>query len=164
MQKQWVPLSTTHKWKLCFIMEIAMRKAITNQPIIEETKYDNTIALQPDIENIKEEIAGLFKAGKYEFFEDGMESRFSKGLISAIEKYDVLAIEIISNLILSEKVSPEVASEALRWIGKIEHNATYENRLYLLEQSLKCSSARVRDGAGLGISNQKSAVASISKR
>lgn len=107
----------------------------------------------------------MFISGKYEFFEDGMESRFSKGLVSAIEKYGELAIEIISDLILSEKVSPEVASEALRWIGKIEHNATYENRLYLLEQSLKCSSARVRDGAILGLSflNDFSAIDSIKK-
>ena len=118
----------------------------------EHQEFDSATTTYINSQKVMDEIRSLFIAGREEFFEDGMESRFSKGLISTIEKYDDLAIDAISDLILSEKVSPEVASEALRWIGKIEHNATYENRLHLLEQSLKCSSAKVRDGAILGLS------------
>jgi hypothetical protein len=118
----------------------------------EHQEFDNATTIYINPQKVIDEIKPLFIAGREEFFEDGMESRFSKGLISAIEKYDDLAIDVISDLILGEKISPEVASEALRWIGKIEHNATYENRLHLLEQSLKCSSAKVRDGAILGLS------------
>jgi hypothetical protein len=129
----------------------------------ENQEFDSATTTYINPQRIMDEIESLFISGREEFFEDGMESRFSKGLISTIEKYYDLAIDAISDLILSEKVSPEVASEALRWIGKIEHNATYENRLHLLEQSLKCSSAKVRDGAILGLSflNDFRAIGSI---
>ena len=76
-----------------------MRKILANTSLVEATEFDDTIIIQPDIEKVRYELERLFISGKYEFFEDGMESRFSKGLISVIEKYDVLTIEIISDLI-----------------------------------------------------------------
>jgi len=128
-----------------------VRKVLKNKPLVEAI-FDSATTTYINPQKVMDEIESLFIAGREEFFEDGMESRFSKGLISAIEKYDDLAIDAISDLILSEKVSPEVASEALRWIGYIDDDATYESRLHLLEESLKCLSPRVRDGAGLGLS------------
>ncbi len=60
---------------------------------------------------------------------------------------------ILTRLIAIEQVNAEVASESLRWLGHIEHPKTYDNRLWLLERSLFCSSARVRDGAALGLAS-----------
>jgi len=128
-----------------------MRKVLENKPLVEAI-FDSATTTYINPQKVMDEIKSLFIAGREEFFEDGMESRFSKGLISAIGKYGELAIDVISDLILGEKVSPEVASEALRWIGYIDDDATYESRLHLLKESLKCSSPRVRDGAGLGLS------------
>ena len=101
---------------------------------------------------ISSEIEALFIAGKEEYFEDGFESDFSRGLISCVQKYGVDAIEAITCFIVYEKVSPEVASEALRWLGEINHPDSYKFRLWLLEHCLSCSSSRVRDGAILGLS------------
>jgi hypothetical protein len=132
--------------------DFTMRKVLANTSLVEATEFDDTIIIQPDIEKVRYELERLFIAGREEFFKDGMESRFSKGLILAIEKYGEIAIAVISDLILAERVSSEVASEALRWIGDIDDNSTYERRFNLLKESLKCSSPRVRDGAGLGLS------------
>jgi hypothetical protein len=96
-------------------------------------------------------ISYLFKAGKEERFEDGKESNFSRSLVSFIYEYEISALEIIGDLILNKKVEAEPASEALRWLGLIEHSATYFYRLTLLEQALSSSSPQIRDGAALGL-------------
>jgi hypothetical protein len=99
------------------------------------------------------EIEAIFWSAKEEFFEDGMESDFSKKLCSTVVKYGSDAIEVITSLIVYDKVCPEVASESLRWLGKIKHSESYEFRLWLLERSLNLSSGIVRDGAILGLAS-----------
>jgi hypothetical protein len=96
-------------------------------------------------------LEALFRAGKEEVFEDGMESSFSKELTMLIRKYGNAAVEVITCLIVYEKVTPEVAGEALRWIGYTEHTESYLYRRWLLERSLSLPSARVQDGATLGL-------------
>lgn len=103
-------------------------------------------------EIIYSELETLFITGKEDYFEDGCESNFSRGLISCVQKYGNDAIEAITCFIVYEKISPEVASEALRWLGEINHPESYKFRLWLLERSLNCPSSRVRDGAILGLS------------
>ena len=112
-----------------------------------EYEYENIY-----VGNIYSEIEALFIAGKQEYFEDGVESKFSRGLVSCIQKYGDKAIEAITCVILYERVNPEVASEALRWLGEINHPESYKFRLWLLERSLSISSSKVRDGAILGLS------------
>ena len=104
-------------------------------------------------EYIYSQIESIFWEAKRENFEDGMESKFSQNLLSFIRKYSQDAIESITSLIVYEKVNPEVAGEALRWIGRIEHPDSYGFRRWLLERSIILPSARVRDGALLGIAS-----------
>ncbi len=97
-------------------------------------------------------LGTLCAAAKDQYFEDGMDSEFSIKLIEYIEQYGDYAINELAHLILNEIVVDEVASEALRQLGHIDHPASYKARLWLLEKSLlACSSAMVRDGALLGI-------------
>lgn len=120
--------------------------SVLRQPVDNATVFElNPAKLRRSIEN-------LFISARDEIFEDGMESRFSTELVSTIARYGDYALEVIESLILSESAIPEVASEALRWIGDTEHKATHEIRLRLLERSLSCSSPIVRDGAVLGLS------------
>ncbi|MEK7400298.1 MAG: HEAT repeat domain-containing protein, partial [Candidatus Poribacteria bacterium] len=95
----------------------------------------------------------LFTIDREEIFEDGMESDFSKELFYAIQKYGDPVIEILAELMDYEGVNIEIASEAMRWLGHIDHPPTYNKRLWLLERSLQHDSARVRDGALLGLSS-----------
>jgi hypothetical protein len=97
-------------------------------------------------------IENLFTAARNEVFEDGMESQFSKEFVSLLWRHGQLAILETARLIAGEKVDPNVASEALKWVGRINDKKTHSFRLWLLKRGLASSSAQVRDGAGLGLS------------
>jgi hypothetical protein len=109
-------------------------------------RYELSDVLYSKIENI-------FWIAKGEIFEDGMESSFSRELISFVERYGNTVLESITCLIVYERVDPEVSGEALRWLGRIEHAESYKYRRWLLERSLSLSSTRVRDGAILGLAS-----------
>jgi hypothetical protein len=114
---------------------------------------EHSTALQETPVEISRKIAALFEAAKDQYFEDGMESEFSKGLIALVEAYGSMAVHELAYLILFEKVNAEVASEALRWMGNMPHSVSFPFRLWLLERSLLCSSSMVRDGAILGLAS-----------
>ncbi|MCX5826295.1 MAG: HEAT repeat domain-containing protein [Deltaproteobacteria bacterium] len=99
------------------------------------------------------EIWALFEAANDEIFEDGIESRFSKDLIKLIITFGNDAVTFITDSIISGHANPEVASEALRWIGRMNHPQSYSNRLWLLESCLNCASSKMRDGAILGLAS-----------
>jgi HEAT repeat protein len=112
---------------------------------------ESSTVQQDRLEEIRLQTVALFEAAKDQRFEDGMESEFSNELVALVEKHDDAAIKAIAHFITSEIVNDEVASEALRWLGRLDHPTTYHARLRLLERSLFCSSARIRDGAALGL-------------
>jgi hypothetical protein len=117
----------------------------------DEHPRSSTI-LRPHSEEIGRKLWTLLEAAQDETFEDGMESDFSKGLTWLIQEYGTDAVEALAYFIVYEKADPEVSAETLRRLGLIEHPKTYNFRLWLLERSLQCSHARVRDAAGLGLS------------
>ena len=114
---------------------------------------ENYTAQQERPKEIDQRITILFEAAKEQDFEDGMESEFSKELVYLIKKYGNAAMETIADLIIYERVNAEVASEALRWLGHMDHPMSYHSRRWLLERSLGCSPAMVRDGAALGLAS-----------
>lgn len=117
----------------------------------QDVRLENSTAQQEVHKDFDQEILTLFEAAKEQNFEDGMESEFSKGLLDLVKGYGADAIEVLAPLIIDEKVNQEITSEALRWLGHIDHPPSHRHRLWLLERSLHCSSARVRDGATLGL-------------
>lgn len=141
------------------------QRLFSNQPITgtherytteEEEAYvwiesSTTVKAYPEL--LHQQLDRLFLAGREETFEDGMESSFSRMLLLFVREYGDVSIKALADLIIGEKVNPEVAAEALRWLGHLEHQPTYCSRLWLLEASLVCSSARIRDGAVLGIAS-----------
>ena len=104
-------------------------------------------------EVVMREIEALFAAARDEDFEDGMESRFSKGLVSMIRTHGNAATEAITSIIVQENANSEVVYEAMRWLGHIDDPPTYEERLCLLQRGLYYSLVRVRDGAALGLAS-----------
>ena len=88
---------------------------------------------------------------KNPIFHDGMESQFSRELTFHIENYGNNAISKLEDLIIGDKIDPEIAAEALRWIGRNTDKSTHDKRLQLLGNSLTCSSPLVREGALLGL-------------
>ena len=102
---------------------------------------------------LRAKLQAVFASGRLEFFEDGMDTQFSRGLVSSIEEYGAPAVEMVHDRIVHDKLNAEVASEALRWVGDIDQPHTHEARRRLLEDALGCSAARVRDGAGIGLAS-----------
>jgi hypothetical protein len=93
----------------------------------------------------------IFTEAKEEIFEDGMESYFSVNLSEFIKAYGHSAMEAIISIVLSNQSNMEVVSEALRVIGRLNHQLTYRERLWLLERCLYSDSAKIKDGAVLGL-------------
>lgn len=109
--------------------------------------------LEEDPAIIENQIRSIFESAKDEFFEDGMETAFSKNLEMIILKYGLSSIVAISKIVFDKQSNEEIVSEALRLLGRIQDQNSYNIRLWLLEQNLKNNSARIRDGALLGLAS-----------
>jgi len=104
-------------------------------------------------ERLAAEIGSLFAAARNERFEDGFDSILSLEVQRLAIANGEAALEIVSELILGERVAPEAAAEALACLGQVQSKATREARRRLLERCLACSSHVVRDGAVVGLSS-----------
>jgi hypothetical protein len=121
------------------------------KPSQEDEPSENATTQHDRPRELGEKLKALFNVGRQQAFEDGMESEFSRGLIALIKYYgDSTLVELIG-ILRNERVSEEALSEALRWIGRMNHPPTYESRRWALQHSLFHPSARVRDGAVLGV-------------
>src|SRR3989442_1458856 len=80
----------------------------------------------PSHSDIEDKIKALFEAAKEEIFEDGMESNFSRGLSTLVEQHGADAIVALARLIEIENRNDEIAAETLRWLGRLDHPASYE--------------------------------------
>lgn len=124
----------------------------TVKPLLWKLCTEDSVTAKPyEVQNLENEINSIFTNAKDEIFEDGIESNFSRSLINYIQIYNDLAIDALTTIILSNQHNASIFSEALRWIGKLEHPQTHFSRLLLLERCLFNKSYYIRDGALLGI-------------
>jgi hypothetical protein len=122
----------------------------TNSSLPDEPS-ENATNLHDRPTELTESFRALFTAGKDQIFEDGIESEFSKDLVRLIKKYGNDTLAELAYFIVYEKASAEVMAEALRWLGLMDHLPSYYWRRWLLERSIRSHSARIRDGAALGL-------------
>jgi hypothetical protein len=97
-----------------------------------------------------QEIRNLFDQGAHEFFQDGVESNFSRKLLRILRHYGQQAFQAIAEYLSSTNPQPDVTSEALRWLADYNDKTTFYSRWNILHDSLHSPSPRVRDGAILG--------------
>lgn len=103
---------------------------------------------------LREEFENLFHNAKNEVFESGMTTDFSQRLVFLLHRYGKDAISVLTELLLSDGVNPNVAAEALRWIGHIDMPSTHQERRWLLERALlKSHSVWIKDGAVIGLAS-----------
>ena len=101
-----------------------------------------------------EQFRWLFAIGREERFQTGMESHFSRTLLSLIDQHGESSFEILQELIFSPMVSIDVAAEACRWIGYIRNTESHTIRRKLLESVLlAANSAFLRDDASLALAS-----------
>jgi hypothetical protein len=108
---------------------------------------------------VNRELNFFLFAGKEQRFEDGVESEFSQNFVRIITRYKKIALDNLQKLIESQSINPEVLSEALRWLPRINDPSTYALRLSLITLSLFQPSSRVRDAATLALSSLADSVA-----
>jgi hypothetical protein len=99
---------------------------------------------------VTKEMLEVFRRGSEELFMDGYSSDFSRSLTKLIRKYGNSTVKIIANHILTGSASPDVISEALKWLSDFTEASTLSLRWHLLERTLRHPSPVVRDGAILG--------------
>lgn len=162
----WIPIPQSPK-QGAWIESVARTDLGVWRALVEKEKAPgaNTarkILVTPETENLtlpmtdqeaELRFESLFRSARESHFEDGMESEFSRYLISLVQAYGPVSKDILARLIEDRTISPEVLSEALRWLGRMEGESTYEARLWLLEKGLNSPDATVRDGAALGLAS-----------
>lgn len=118
---------------------------------------DDTSGLWFDYETVvNDALQELLTIGKTVIFEDGMNSRFSEYLtILLSSKHGVGAVEVISNLIIKEQVSPPIAREILKLFGDFEYpNPELARRIFdALLRGLNTRFVDIKDGAILGLAS-----------
>jgi hypothetical protein len=121
--------------------------------IIQQEEEQNSTTHRGHSENVEQAIEALCEAAQDEYFEDGMESEFSRGVVSLLKNSGDAGMAALAHLIVYGLVRPAIASEALRWLGRIVHPPSYNYRRWLLERSLTSASAAIRAGAALGLAS-----------
>ena len=87
-----------------------------------------------------------------EWFEDGIESVFSRTLSTLLYVYGDSVVAAVETFLNSPSANIEVAVEAVEWLGEANHPASHTYRKSLLEKLvLKSSSTRLRHGAAAGL-------------
>ncbi len=119
----------------------------------QEDFPESSTAAENNQNTVRQKIQDLVRSAKGEFFEDGMETGFSRGLFSVVATHEKHAVTELGRLILGGAATSEIASEALRWLGRMPDSKTYRARRWLLERCLLCPSPQVRDGAVLGLAS-----------
>lgn len=100
---------------------------------------------------VYQEVLDIFRAAAFETFEYGMESDFVAGLEALTGRFGSVVLAAIASIIMGGYAYPQVAAEALRWLGSVRDIETHQARLRLLERSLRSPSRWVRDGAAQGL-------------
>ncbi len=117
--------------------------------------HEMTPTQSPEIApDLPSQLVQLCFAAKDERFEDGYESDFSRQLVELLRQHSDETLAWLTTAILSDQINPEVAAEALRWVGNVPYPFSRLERRRLLERCLLHStSARIRDGALLGLAS-----------
>jgi hypothetical protein len=104
-----------------------------------------------DAEALARHTLALFRGTSSEQFDTGSESSLGRHVQQLVRQHPGAGPDALKDAILAGNVPSEAAWEALRWLGCMEHAQSRAARLWLLESCLQSSSARVRDGAALGL-------------
>lgn len=101
--------------------------------------------------DVRDRATRIFNSASWEEFETGTESYLARSLQALVRQHSTAAIDAIRELVLVSPVDGEAGWETLRWLGCLKHPPSRAARLWLLEQALESPSAKVRDGAVLGL-------------
>lgn len=101
---------------------------------------------------VEAKFAEAVALAREEWFEDGVESKFSRALSTLVFGYGDAAIAAVESFVLSPSSNIEIAVEAAQWLGEVAHHESHRYRRTLLERLLLTApSTRLRHGAAAGL-------------
>lgn len=130
---------------------VGISDAITTPPRIEYLA--NATKAGEGVQELTSHLEKLFRDWQELRFEDGMENDLSRLLWRLLMTHSTMLVEALASILIAEHVSPRVAAEALRHLGRFTHPPTHRDRLWLLGRALRSESPLGRDGAGLGLAH-----------
>jgi hypothetical protein len=130
---------------------LAISGATTTAPRIEHVA--SATEADREVKQLSADIARKFEEWRELRFEDGTENDVSRELWNLLSKRPSQTVEALTAIISAGQVSPRVAAEALRHVGRYTQPSTHRARLWLLAHSLRLSSPLGRDGAALGLAH-----------
>ena len=115
----------------------------------------DTAAMEMFWSNLAAQVREAFGRATGEIFEDGKESAFTRKIRALVKTRGVEVVRLVANVILSGSIRPDIASEALRVIGRLRDPQTHDERRLLLQKALFQESPYIRDGAVSGIAGMR---------
>ena len=130
---------------------ITKEMAAPQPPVYLTDRELDEALIKGQISNLHAEMISCFAGIRTGELEDGMTGDLGEKIINLVKVHKDLAIHLLAAIIYSKQVPADALSHALRWIGRIKHDETFHERLWLLRNCLKSSSPIIRDGAALGL-------------
>ncbi len=120
---------------------------VENLKLTEGSSASTSTAKDPFDEGtqLEQEISKRVLSAESEYFEDGMDSEFSRALHALVEEYGNRAVSIMTKRLV--KADPEVLTEAIRSLSLVDHSSTYIARRWFIEAALQSEYTIVRDAA-----------------
>ena len=104
-------------------------------------------------ESLEERVQALLNSGSLEEFEYGMENDFTRRIDTMVRSFGENFIRLLASFFLCRDINVEVASEALRCLGRIEDLSSYPMRIWFLCRCLFSQDSLLRDAAALGLAS-----------
>jgi hypothetical protein len=142
-------------WGKCNLTFSVRDFAAAAQPISASpgllSSTDALLGISPVVES---RLATMFAEARHAWFEDGVESEFSRAFSTLIHTYGDTAVSAVETLLSSPSINTEVAIEAEHELGELDHPPSLRYRRSLLERLLVTArSVRLRHGAAAGLAS-----------
>lgn len=99
------------------------------------------------------ESDSIFRLAASEVFEDGMENRTSQSLSSFVFRYSAAGVQHLATRLLSESMNQSTAADIVRVLGRIEHQPSHNDRVYIAECLLYSELPFARDAGAVALSD-----------
>jgi hypothetical protein len=146
IESLWNSCSTTFR-----IVELTAAAQPFDMPPGILNSTDAYLGISPVVEA---KLAELFAQARHSWFEDGVESEFSRAFSTLIHLYGDTAVSAVETFLSSPVTNVEVTIEAAHSLGEVEHPPSLRYRRSLLERLLLSThSVRLRHGAAAGLAS-----------
>jgi hypothetical protein len=96
-------------------------------------------------------LCSVLDAARRDIIEDGMPNAITEHLPALIARGTTAVIAALASAINTGRVTPSIAAEVLKELGRLRDTASHASQRWVLEKALFSPLPFVRDGAGLGL-------------